>query len=144
MLAVVLAVALAVGAGRPSSPTRAARIAALDAQIKCPACADLSIAQSDAAAAVDLRAEVSALVAAGFSDAAVRARVVAQYGPSVLEVPSGGGAGVLVWALPSGAVVVLAAGVGTVLWRRRRRSGAPEARDGDEALVAAARAAAES
>ena len=143
VLALVAGAALTLGSVHPAAPSRAARLGALEAEIKCPSCADLTIGQSDAAAAVDLRNEVTDLVDAGWSNAAIRARVVAQYGPSVLEVPDSGGVSVLVFLLPSLLVIALAAGVATVLVRRLRAQRAlavAAAQAEDEALVASARA----
>ncbi len=143
VLTLVAAGALVLGSLHPAAPTRAARLAALESEIKCPSCADLTIAQSDAAAAVDLRNEVTDLVEAGWSDAAIRARVVAQYGSSVLEVPDSGGISVLVWLVPSLLVALCAGGLATVLYRRQcaqRALAVVAARAEDEALVASARA----
>lgn len=141
-LALIAAAALAIGSYHPATPTRAERISTLEAQIKCPSCADLTIGESEAAAAIDLRHQVVALVDAGRSNAEIRATVVREYGTAVLEVPDGGGIGVLVWALPSAAVVLLAGGLTLVLVRRRRATAALRAgvaAEADEALVAAAR-----
>ena len=119
----------------------------MEGEIKCPSCADLSIAQSDAAAALDLRAEVTRMVDAGASDAAVERRVVAEYGSAALPVRSGSGVDVLVWVVPSLVVAAVALGLGIFLWRRLRgpapAGGLPSGPvEEDEALVEAARRAA--
>lgn len=137
---VVLAVALAVGSVHPGLATRAARIAALEDVLKCPSCVDLSIRQSDAAAAVNLRAEVVRLVDEGKSDAQIEAIAVAQYGSAELLVPPSSGLGTLAWALPvaglGGGGIVL----GAFLVRRRRHGAVVPAGPSveDEALVRAA------
>lgn len=139
LAALVAAVALAVGSVHPAPPTRAARIAALENILKCPNCVDLSIHQSDTAAAANLRAEVVRLVDRGKSDAQIEAIATSQYGPSELLVPPSSGIGILAWAVPVGAI----AGGGLVLTvflaRRRRASGVLERpSEADEALVRAA------
>ena len=122
-VALVAVVALAVGSVHSDQPSSAARISHLDSLIKCPSCVDLSIAQSEAAIAVGLRAEVAAWVHQGLSDARIEQLVVARFGEQALLVPSGTGADLLLWAVPVsvlGAAGVLLAGY---LWRRRRIEG---------------------
>jgi len=119
---VVAAAALAVGSGAGSSaaPTPAARAAALEAQIRCPSCEDVSVAQSAAASAVAVRHEIAHLVAEGQSDRAIEARLVGQYGPSILLQPPDSGLSSLVWLLPLVAGIAAAAGLGAFFWRRSR------------------------
>ncbi|MCU1489024.1 MAG: uncharacterized protein JWM85_429 [Acidimicrobiaceae bacterium] len=143
LLAAVAVVALAFGSYHPAAPSRAARIGALESEIKCPSCADLSVAQSNSAAALDLRAEITQMVRSGSTDAAVEARVVSQYGSSSLLAPPKSGEDALIWVVPLVVVVAVAVGLGAFLWRRRAlpsagRSGESER---DEELVAAARGA---
>ncbi len=121
VLVAILAVsALGIGSVHPAGPSSAARIAYLDSIIKCPSCIDLSIAQSDAAVAVALRAEVAAWVHQGLSDARIEQLVVARFGERVLLVPTGSSADLLLWVVPiavvGGGGVLLA----VYLWRRRR------------------------
>lgn len=118
----VLAAALVVGSGVTSSkpPTDAQRASALEAQIRCPSCADLSVAQSAASSAIAVRHEVAALVAAGQSDQQIESRLVAQYGPSILLSPPASGLSSLVWFLPAAAGVLALGGVAVVFWRRSR------------------------
>jgi cytochrome c-type biogenesis protein CcmH len=117
-----LAIALVIGSGVTSSaaPTPAQRAAALDAQIRCPSCEDLSVAQSTASSAIAVRHEVTALVAAGASDQAIEQRLVAQYGQSILLSPPDSGLSSLVWLLPLVAGVLAVAILGGFFWRRSR------------------------
>ncbi|HTX63100.1 MAG TPA: cytochrome c-type biogenesis protein CcmH [Acidimicrobiales bacterium] len=119
---VALAVALVIGSGVASSapPTAAQRAAALDAQIRCPSCEDLSVAQSSASSAIAVRHEVSELAAAGVSDQGIEQRLVAQYGPSILLSPPDSGLSSLVWFLPLVAGTIAAAILGAFFWRRSR------------------------
>ncbi|MDA8296324.1 MAG: cytochrome c-type biogenesis protein CcmH [Actinomycetota bacterium] len=139
VLAVVAIAFLAVGSIHPVAPSRQARIAALESEIKCPSCVDLTIAQSDAAAAIDLRAEVTHMVDAGATDAEIKARVVAQYGTTALEVPPSRGIDALIFLVPAIAVVLVGGVLLAFLWRRRRLPAPGGLREDDEALVAAAR-----
>jgi cytochrome c-type biogenesis protein CcmH len=120
LVAVVAIIALAVGSVHPRGPSAATRIAQLDSVIKCPSCVDLSIAQSDAPIAVALRGDVAGWVHGGLSDARIEQLVVARFGEEVLLVPSGSGADVLLWVLPTVLVGGGGALLGVYLWRRRR------------------------
>ena len=129
---VVLAVALVIGSGVTSSatPDAARRAAALETQIRCPSCEDVSVAQSSAASAIAVRHEVQRLAAAGVSDHAIEQRLVAQYGPSILLSPPDSGLSSLVWLLPLVAGLLAVGGLGVFFWRRSRswrelRAGAP-------------------
>ena len=121
-LVVVLAVALGIGGGLGSSPapTNAQRAAALDSQLRCPSCEDLSVAQSQASDAVAVRNEVAKLVAEGRSDTQIDDALVAQYGPTILLRPPDSGLTSLVWILPVVGALVAAAGLGVLFFRRAR------------------------
>lgn len=122
VLLVVLAAALAVGSGVGSGgrQTDSQRAAAIDAEIRCPSCEDLSVAQSSASAAVAVRDEVARSVAEGKTSQQIEAALVAQYGLTILLRPPTSGLTALVWILPAvggaAAVAVLAA----LFWRRSR------------------------
>ncbi len=113
-LLIVAGVAFAVS---PSSPGEQARIAHLESLVKCPACDDLSVAQSNATSAIAVRHEIVNAVRSGASDNKILTTIEAQYGSSILLSPSTSGVGVLLWAAPV-AVVIL--GV-VVAWRLVRR-----------------------
>ncbi len=119
-LAVTAAALLVVGSIHPPPTTAAGRIAHLDSVIKCPACEDLSLAQSDAPSAVTLRHEVASWVGKGWSDARVEQAVVARYGQAGLLLPQSSGAATALYVVPLALVGGGAAGVGLFLWRRRR------------------------
>jgi len=121
LMGVVLVVALVVGTGvlHSSPPTAAQRAAAIDADIRCPSCEDLSVAESSAPTAVTVRATVRQLVDAGQSDQQIQQYLVARYGSSIVLDPPAHGWSLLVWVLPLAGVAVAVAGLGTVLYRRR-------------------------
>jgi cytochrome c-type biogenesis protein CcmH len=130
--AVVLAVALAIGSGVGSGgrPTDAQRAAALDTQIRCPSCEDLSIAQSSAPEAVAVRRQVAKLVRAGRSDAQIEQVLVGEWGPTILLRPPDHGLTAVIWIAPVVLAVGALGGVGVLFWRRshamaRLREGSP-------------------
>ncbi len=138
VMGVVLGIALVVGARHPSpalGPSQ--RAAAIDAQLRCPSCEDLSVAQSSAPTAVGIRQIVAQRVAQGESDAVIEAYLVSRYGEDILlRPPASGGTGV-VWVAPIVVVALCLVGLGLFFWRRRRVQGA-EVSDDDRELVAAA------
>jgi cytochrome c-type biogenesis protein CcmH len=124
LLGVVLVVALLVGSGvlRSSPPTAAQRAAAIESDIRCPSCEDLSVAVSSAPTAVTVRSTVRQLVDQGWTDARIEDYLVARYGSTIVLDPSTSGWSALVWVLPVAGGLVAVAGLAVVL-RRRRRSG---------------------
>ena len=123
-LVVVLVVALAAGAssGEGGDGGAEARSARLAAELRCPTCRGLSVADSDTKAAVAIRDEIRARVDAGQSDGQVREYLVSRYGEDILLKPRGSGVTGLVWALP---VVVLVCGAGGLAFAFRRWSAGP-------------------
>jgi cytochrome c-type biogenesis protein CcmH len=118
LIAVVL---LWVGSGVKSQTPQVARIAHLESIIRCPSCADISIADSESPSAVGLRGEVNRLVHQGFTDQAIEARVEREF-PGTLLVPSGG-AGAAVFLIPSIVICAGALTFGALLFKRKNRSG---------------------
>jgi cytochrome c-type biogenesis protein CcmH len=119
-LAVVLAVALAVGASRRgSTTTEAARVTRITSEIRCPTCRGLSAAESDAKTAQAIRTEVAREVHEGRSDAQIEAYMADRYGQDILLRPPSSGLAGLVWVLPVVALVIAIAGL-TVAFRRWR------------------------
>ncbi len=130
-LLVVLAVALVIGSGvGRSHPTNTQRTEAIEAQIKCPSCEDLSVLDSSASAAVAVRHEIARQVAQGRTDQQIEDALAAQYGPTILLSPPTHGLTALVWVVPAVAGAAALATVGALFWRRGRqlsmlRRGAP-------------------
>ena len=119
-------------------PTNRVRARDLAAELRCPDCEGLSVADSSTTAARAIRADLRERVGAGESDEHIRHVYVDRYGESILLEPEGDGLGVLLWALP--VLVLGGGGAGLVLAVRRGRSGAPDrATAADEDLVAGAR-----
>lgn len=111
----------------PAVASDAERTDALAAELRCPDCQGLSVADSQTASAREIRRQIDELVASGATDAGVRARFVARYGEWILLAPTSP----LAWALP---FVALALGVAAlVTWLVRRRPAPPTANAVDEA-----------
>ncbi|HEX3219948.1 MAG TPA: cytochrome c-type biogenesis protein CcmH [Candidatus Limnocylindria bacterium] len=110
---------------QPAPPvTQEQQAAALAAELRCPDCESLSVAESRTAAATAIRAEISELLAAGRSPGDIRAAFVARYGEWILLQPTSP----WIWLLP---IVALLAGVALFGWwllgreRPRRWPGTP-------------------
>jgi cytochrome c-type biogenesis protein CcmH len=99
----------------PARATDADRADALAAELRCPDCQGLSVADSQTASAREIRRQVAELVATGATDAQVRAHFVDRYGEWILLAP----ASPAVWVLPFAALVLGIAALAAWLVRRR-------------------------
>ena len=115
-LALVVVFAFAVALA-PSVASAQARISHLESLVRCPACEDLSVAQSNATSALAVRHEIAQSVHAGLSDNQILTSLESTYGTSVLLSPPTSGVGALLWVLPVALVGLLVA----VLIRLARR-----------------------
>ncbi len=105
-------VVVIVFANAPSIPSTMARIAHLESLVRCPACEDISVAQSSATAAIAVRHEISAKVRRGDSDTQILTSLEATYGTSILLSPPTSGLGSLLWIVPiAGLVLVVVTGI---------------------------------
>ena len=115
---------------RPAMPRTAAEQAhQIAAELRCPDCQALSVAESQTAAAAAIRQQIVDLLAAGQTPDQVRRHFVERYGEWILLSPSSPFA----WWLPPAALLL-----GIVLlawWLRRGRS--VEARDASPAAAGA-------
>ena len=124
-IALVLVVAaIAVSAVVPRARTIDDRARALEATIRCPVCQGLSIADSPAPLAQQMRALVREQLEAGRTDAQILDQFVSRYGRWILLTPASQGPDLILWLLPGalvggGAVLLVAIG------RRRRLAPAP-------------------
>ncbi|MEP7022294.1 MAG: cytochrome c-type biogenesis protein CcmH [Actinomycetota bacterium] len=101
--------------------SRAQQVQQIAATIHCPICKDLSIADSPAPLAQQMRQEIAQKLGAGESADQIRAGFVAAYGDSVLMSPPRRGLAGAVYLLPA---LVLGAGLAAaaVLLSRWRRA----------------------
>lgn len=128
-LAVLLLVALgalaAVAARGPApASTPAERVHAIATGLRCPVCRDLSVADSPAPLAQQMRNQIAEGLAAGKSPEAIRREFVAAYGESVLLVPARRGADLVPWVAPALLLAggLLAAVLALRRWRGRARA----------------------
>ena len=119
--AAAIAAALACLAAAPDPAERLpdaaqeARARVLFRETRCLVCQNESIDDSEAALAKDLRTVIRGQIAAGRSDAQVRAFLTARYGEYVLLKPPFTPGNAILWVGP---FVVLAAGLGLLIFRR--------------------------
>jgi cytochrome c-type biogenesis protein CcmH len=136
-----LATLIIVAAGGHPPASQAQQVQQIAAGLHCPICKDLSVADSPAPLAQQMRQEIAQKVRAGESPDQIRAGFVAAYGDSVLMSPPRQGVAAVVYYVP---VLVLAAGLITafVLLRRWLRTPRPDLpRAGPPQLSAAQRRA---
>ena len=108
-----LVVVLALRPGPLATPDE--RADALAAELRCPDCQGLSVADSPTQSAVEIRRQLNELVVGGATDTEVRAHFVARYGEWIRLAPSSP----VPWLIPFAFVAAAVAALGTWLIRRR-------------------------
>jgi cytochrome c-type biogenesis protein CcmH len=98
----------------PAVATADDQARALAAELRCPDCESLSVAESRTAAAAAIRAEIAEQLRAGRSPEDIRAGFVARYGEWILLQP----VSPLAWLLPVGALLL---GIAVYGWWLRGR-----------------------
>jgi cytochrome c-type biogenesis protein CcmH len=111
-------------------PAQEARARALSREIRCQVCQNQSIDDSNAPLAADLRRIVRERIVAGDSDQAVSDFLVRRYGENVLMRPPVRPATWPLWFGPLAILVI--AGIGLLLFLRRRAVAAPTLLGADE------------
>ena len=129
-------VALVVRSHPDDSP--AAHAARLEHQLACPVCEGQSVADSNSSQSRAMRQDIPRRIAAGQSDADIRAFYVARYGEKVLETPSNSGLGILAWGIPALAVILGGASIVVAVRRWSRAPRLPASAE-DEDVVRRAR-----
>ena len=121
MIGAVLVLAAGVAwAARPQPLTAADRVDRIAAELRCPVCQGLSVADSPSETARSMRALVTERVAEGRTDDEIRAEFVRSYGDWILLSPPLLSPSGLVWLAP-----LLAIAFGAWLAWRRARAPAP-------------------
>jgi cytochrome c-type biogenesis protein CcmH len=100
-----------------ADPTLEARTSAVAAQLRCPVCQGLSIQDSPAELAQQMRSLVRDQLAAGKTPDQVKAYFISKYGEWILLAPKPSGFNLLAYLIP--VVVVLGGGAAIVLAVRR-------------------------
>lgn len=102
------------------------RVDRIGSSIRCPVCSGESIADSPSSMALDMMALVEERVASGRTDQQIYDELLGSFTGAVLLDPPVGGATLLLWLAPLGALI---AGVGIIAWWRRHpaneQAGAP-------------------
>jgi cytochrome c-type biogenesis protein CcmH len=94
-------------------------LADLEGEIMCPVC-DTTLDQSSSPAARQIKALISARIAAGDSKQEIKDLLVAQYGPKILAAPPKHGFDLLAWLLPIVGLLGGALVLGLLAWRWSR------------------------
>jgi cytochrome c-type biogenesis protein CcmH len=121
LLCAVVAVTVAGPAAGAEAPPNAAD---LEAELVCPTC-KTTLDQSDAPVARRMKAYIRERIAAGQTEAEIKAGLVEQFGEGVLAEPPKRGFNLLAWLLPLAGILVGAAAVGALAWSWSRRRGPP-------------------
>ena len=122
LLLVALLTGLALAAPAAANEQRPT-LPELERELICPTCHE-SLAASSSPIADRMRAFIRARIAAGDTKSEIKAKLVDQFGESVLAAPPKSGFNLLAWVLPL-AGIVLAAGIVGVLayrWSRSRKA----------------------
>ena len=146
-LALLLATGAAAQPGATAQPAAKASLAAkaqladearfheLAGKIRCLVCQNQSLAESNAALAIDLRRELREHIAAGRSDREILKFMVERYGDFVIYQPPFKATTALLWLGP---FALLGVAIAVVIVRIRRRRGAraePELAPDEQRLV---------
>ena len=118
----IVTLAIVALAGHPPV-SRAQQVLQIAAGMHCPICKDLSVADSPAPLAQQMRQEIAQKLSAGESADQIRAGFVAAYGDSVLMSPPRQGLTGVAYYLP---LLVLGAGVIAAVMLLRRWLRAPQ------------------
>jgi cytochrome c-type biogenesis protein CcmH len=124
-LALLAALALAAPALAGSRPSAAE----IETELVCPVCHE-TLDQSSAPVAEEMKAEIRARIAQGWTKKQIIDEMVANFGPGVLSTPAKHGFDLLAWLLPLGGVAlgIAALAAGAAYWSR----GGEPARPPDE------------
>lgn len=117
--------------GHNQPESRAQQVQQIASGLHCPICKDLSVADSPAPLAQQMRQQIDQQLAAGRSPDQIRAGFVAAYGDSVLMSPPRHGLGSTAYYLPL-AVVLGGALVVLLLLRRWRQPSTVEGPEPDD------------
>jgi cytochrome c-type biogenesis protein CcmH len=121
LILVALVVALVFGASQGSEhSTPSQRATAIDSELRCPSCEDISVEDSSASTAVAIRALVSERVREGQSTSEILSFLEGRYGEGILLRPPVSGGTAAVWVIPLVVVGTAIAALGAFFWRRRQ------------------------
>lgn len=119
----LVAIAVVLALAQAGSATEAERTDALAAELRCPDCQGLSVADSQTAAAREIRRQIDELIAAGATDQEVRDHFTSRYGEWILLAPSAP----VLWLIPFAAVLAGLLALAAWLVSRRPQTAAATA-----------------
>jgi len=123
ILAATLAISPSLASTQAQAATPRATLPTIERQVMCVTCKiPLNVAESQQADRE--RAFIRGLIAQGDSEAQIKSALVAQYGSTVLALPSAKGFGVAAYLVPGAVVLALLALLALLLpsWRRHARA----------------------
>jgi cytochrome c-type biogenesis protein CcmH len=123
MVAAGIALAVVAMRGHGANRSEAQQVQQIAAELHCPVCKDLSVADSPAPLAQQMREQITQKLRAGESPDQIRAEFVAAYGDSVLMLPPKRGLSAAVYVLPT---IVIAVGLFIAVTLVRRWVRGPE------------------
>ena len=138
LTAIVVALSIAT-LSHHDEPSNAERSLDLAEQFACPVCEGQSVAQSDSAPAVAIRAEIAQRIDQGQTNAQITDYLIGRFNESISLKPRATGVVGLVWITPVVAFITAVAGL-IVVFRRWHLAEVAEASDADRVLVERARA----
>jgi cytochrome c-type biogenesis protein CcmH len=110
------------------------RTEAIGELLRCPVCQGMSISDSPASLAKQMKQLVRAMLAAGYDEQQVLDYFRYSYGEFVLLRPEARGIGWLLWGAPPAALLL---GLAALAWRMRRTSGRRDAATADAEAASA-------
>lgn len=126
VLAAAVAVAIVAARGPEAPRTLDERVHAIAETLRCPVCQNLSVADSPAPLARQMRETIERQLRAGRSPEEIRAGFVAAYGEWILQAPPARGINLLAWVGPAALFLVGAIVIAVTV--RRWTAGARRAR----------------
>ncbi len=106
-------------------PSRADQAEAIAAELRCPSCQALSVADSPSGAAAEMRRQIDEMLAAGRSPDEIKRHFVDRYGEWILLAPTSP----MVWLVPGALTLLGLLTLAAWLWQRGPpdRGGQPDA-----------------
>ncbi|HEY6149286.1 MAG TPA: cytochrome c-type biogenesis protein CcmH [Gaiellaceae bacterium] len=98
----------------------------LENQLMCPVCQGETLAQSDTAAAAQIKRHIQQRIRQGWTRSQIKRELTAEYGTRILAAPPRQGWNLLAWVLPLVGILGGAAVIGFLAWGWSRKREEPE------------------